>query len=85
MNNSITGSCGDILIKGTFEDKNILGAMLKIEITPDPDSSEEKAILILHSKVEKLIHQWIKHKNIEGVCAKEYEVLVHNMKEQAFD
>ena len=36
-------------------DDSILGVSFKMEITPDPDLTEEKVIMILYSKVEELI------------------------------
>jgi len=85
MNYSTLGRRDDNPMEGTSDDENILGVMFKMEISPDPDLSEEKVIMILYSKVKKLIYQWIKHKDIEGIYTKEHEVLVDNLEEQAFE
>ena len=56
MRNSTLNENNDDLIVESLCDNVILGILFRMEILPDPDLTEEKIIMILYSKVEKLIH-----------------------------
>jgi len=66
-------------------DDSILGVSFKMEITPDPDLTEEKVIIILYSKVEELTSHWIQYKDIEGIYTQDHKVIVDEFKAQALD
>ena len=54
-NSSLNKNNDDLMVESPY-DNSILGVLFKMEISPDPDLTEEKIIMILYSKFEEVIH-----------------------------
>ena len=81
-NSSLNKNNNHLMEESPYGD-SILGVSFKIEISPDPDLTEEKVIMILYSKVEELIHQWIQYKDIEGIFTKEHKLITKELNKKA--
>ena len=58
---------------------SVLGVSFNIEILLDPELTKEQVIMIMFSKVEKLMCEWIQNESIKGICVKAHELFVDQL------